>query len=77
MRPSMLARHFPLRPGVEAFWRDAGIKAIPRLGQDAPQLLTFSRVIAGRLGSCPARQHCLKRCPGKFGVRLEEPIEPQ
>jgi hypothetical protein len=77
VRSSMLSCHFPLWTGVEAFRWDAGIKAIPRLSQEAPELLAFSRVIAGQLGSCPARQHRLKRCPCQFRGRLEEPIEPQ
>src|SRR3546814_18255531 len=77
MGPPMFSRHFPFGPGVKAFRRDAGIEAMPRLGQEAPELLAFSRVIASWFGRLPARQHGFKRCPGKFGVRLKEQVEPQ
>jgi hypothetical protein len=56
MRPPMFSRHFPFA-GVKAFRRDAGIEAMPRLGQEAPELLAFSRVIASWFGRLPARQH--------------------
>ena len=77
MRLPMLPRYFPLWPGIEALWRDSRIEAEPRLGQDARQLLAFSRVVAGRLGSRPARNHCLKWLLREVGTGLKEPIEPQ
>jgi hypothetical protein len=66
----MLPRHLPLRPRIEAFRRDAWIEAVPRLGQDAPQLLAFCGMIAGGLGSRPVRQHRLKWLTSQFRMSL-------